>query len=155
MRRVIAGLVVAGLWVSVGDGAERAPTAGIAVVVGSGSTVHDITKDTLRDVYLRQQRVWPDGRGIVPINLPATHPIREAFSRAVLGRSTQDLVSYWSGRFFDGITPPQVLPSPTAVRRFIAAEPGAIAYLPMSEVDESCRVLIVLDSLPRSSATRE
>jgi hypothetical protein len=40
--------------------------------------------------------------------------------------------------------PPTVLPSPAAVRVYVAAEPSAIGYVPISEVDETCRTLLVL-----------
>jgi hypothetical protein len=38
-----------------------------------------------------------------------------------------------------------VLPSAAAVRAYLATEPGAVAYLPVDEVDASCRVLLTLE----------
>ncbi len=68
----------------------------------------------------------------------------ERFSRMILGRSTPELVSYWNARYFEGITPPTVLSSPSAVRAYLAVEPGAIGDLPVAEVDETCRLLLTL-----------
>ena len=130
--------------VSYGAPPPSAPHA-IAVVVGQASPIKSTTKDTLRELYLRRQRVWPNGSPVIPINLPPSSGVRDEFSRLVLGRSTQDLVPYWNGRYFDGIVPPQVLPSSAAIRGFLAAEPGAIAYLPIADVDASCRTLLVLE----------
>ncbi len=133
-------------------GAEpESSVKGIAIVVGRDSTVSSVTKDVLREIYLRRQRLWPDGTRVIPINLPPTNPLREAFSRVVLGRSTQDTVAYWNARYFEGITPPQVLPSTRAILRFLDAEPGAIAYLPIADVDEKAyRTLLILDVPPDS-----
>ena len=114
----------------------------LAVVVGTASPVQRVTLDELREVYLRRQRVWADGSRAIPVNLPPDHPVRDVFSRRVLGRSTRDLVSYWNARYFDGITPPAVLPSTSAVRAYLVTEPGAIAYLPAHEVDADCRVVL-------------
>ena len=149
MRRTIAiavSLLLCGGIVS----ATEAPVAahGIAIVVGRESPVKTITRDTLRELYLRRQRVWPDGAPVIPINLPPSSAVRDAFSRLILGRSTQDLVSYWNSRYFEGLVPPQVLQSSAAIRGFLAAEPGAIAYMPLADVDDSCRTLLVLE-VPR------
>ncbi len=127
-----------------GARAEEVPAPPIAVVVGSTSAVEQVSLDDLRELYLRRRRLWPDGRRAVPVNLPADSPVRERFSRLVLGRATRDLVAYWDTRYFEGITPPTVLPSPAAVRAYLAAEPTAIGYLPLADVDTTCRILLVL-----------
>lgn len=122
------------------------PTARpIGVVVGRASPVTHVSMDELRDLYLRRRRFWPDGTRAVPINLPADNPVRQRFSTLVLGRGVQDLLSYWDARYYEGITPPTVLPSAAAVRAYLATEPGAVAYLPLGDVDDTCRVLTTLD----------
>ena len=123
--------------------AEEAGPA-IAVIVGRASFITDLSIDDLRELYLRRRRVWPNGERVIPVNLPPDNPLRERFSRRVLGRSTQDLLPYWNARYFEGITPPTVLPSAAAVRAYVAAEPAAIGYVPMAEVDETSRTLLVL-----------
>lgn len=120
----------------------------IAVVVGRDSFVREVTPDALRDIYLRRQRLWPNGASTIPINVPAGNPLREQFSTRVLGRATRDLVAYWNARYFDGIRPPIVLPSAAAVRAYVAAEPAAVGYLPLAEVDDTCRVLLTLPPPP-------
>jgi len=128
-------------------GARAAEIAGaprIAVVVGRKSFVTDVTVDDLRELYLRRRRVWPNGRRAIPVNLPADNAVRARFSRLVLGRSPQDLVPYWDARYFEGITPPTVLPSPAALRAYLDVEPAAIGYLSASDVDDTCRTLLVL-----------
>jgi hypothetical protein len=139
---LVAGLVVAARLVA---GAADAGVERIAVIVGAKSFVAHVSIDDLRELYLRRTRLWPNGVRARPINLPPDSPLRERFSRLVLGRSTQDLASYWSARYFEGITPPMVLPSPAAVRAYLAVEPAAIAYVPAAEVDDTCRTLLLLE----------
>jgi hypothetical protein len=55
------------------------PTA-MAIVVGVDSPIRDLTPDVLREVYMRRRRVWPDGRRVMPVNLPADDPLRSSFS---------------------------------------------------------------------------
>jgi hypothetical protein len=128
-----------------GVAAAADETRPIAVVVGRESFVATVSEDALRDLYLRRQRLWPGGERAIPINLPPGHPVRERFSERILGRSSRELVAYWNGKYFEGIMPPAVLPSPAAIRAYLAAEPGAIAYLPADEVDATCRPLLWLE----------
>jgi hypothetical protein len=117
----------------------------IAVVVGVSSDVRRVDVDVLREIYLRRQRVWPSGRRVMPVNLPPDHPLRDAFSRRVLGQETRDLVGYWNRRYLDGVQPPLVLKSARAVCAYVAVEPDAIGYVPAGEVDPAaCRVLLAL-----------
>ena len=55
-----------------GDTASDATA--IAVVVGRESFVTHVSKDDLREIYLRRQRVWPNGARALPINLPPGNP---------------------------------------------------------------------------------
>lgn len=123
---------------------EAVGAEAIAIVVGRTSFVTEVSRDGLRELYLRRQRLWPNGTSAIPVNLPAGNALREEFSRAVLGRESRDLVAYWNGRYFEGIRPPVVLQSTAAVRAYVAAEPAAVGYLPVAEVDETCRVLLRL-----------
>jgi hypothetical protein len=129
--------------------AEPADPGAIAVVVGAKSAVESVTLDTLRELYLRRRRVWPDGRRADPVNLPADSPVRERFSKRVLGRGPQDLGSYWDRRWFEGIRPPLVLQTAEAVCAYVGVEPHAIGYLPLAGVDPAlCRVVLVLPATP-------
>jgi hypothetical protein len=143
LAALLAALVCAML--ARADAADVAHGPRIAVIVGRGSLVKEVSRDTLRDVYLRRQRVWDDGSRAIPVNLPAGNPVRERFSELVLGRSTRELVPYWNARYFEGIMPPAVLPSAAAIRAYLAAQPGAIAYVPEQDVDDTCRPLLWLE----------
>jgi len=135
--------VLAIVLLATGSSPAAEPEA-IAVIVGRDSLVTTVTRDGLRELYLRRQRVWPNGAPAIVVNLPPDNPVREGFSKQILGRSSGDLVAYWNGRYFEGIRPPIVLHSAAAVRAYVAAEPAAVGYVPLSEVDDGCRVLLTL-----------
>lgn len=125
--------------------AEERDAVSIAIVVGIGSPVRQVTVDTLRELYLRRQRLWPNGERAMPVNLPADHALRSAFSQRVLGRLPADLEAYWLRLYREGVQPPLVLQTSQAVCAYVAAEPAAIGYVRPSEVDgKSCRILFVL-----------
>ncbi len=149
MPRIAAALLLIVMVATGPRAVEPAAPGAIAVVVGAASPVRDVTIDRLRELYLRRQRLWTDGNGAVPVNLPADSAIRRAFSERVLGRMPDDLVGYWNRRYFEGVRPPLVLQSPAAVCAYVAVEPYAIGYLPLAEVNgAACRVLLVIGRAP-------
>jgi ABC-type phosphate transport system substrate-binding protein len=131
---VIAGLARA-------NAAE--PDKAIAVIVSP-----DVSKiPKLADVALifrRKKLFWNDGTRVAPVNLQASNPLRQAFSRVVLGASPEDMERYWNDMYFHGISPPFVLSSQEAVLRFVAQTPGAIGYVSYCAVDARVRVALVL-----------
>ena len=119
----------------------------IAVIVHRDRDVEELMPEVIAQIYLRQRGFWPEGEAIVPINREADSPIRDGFSRRLLGRSAAQLRSYWNRRYFQGVLPPATLASDEAVRRFVAAEPRAIGYVAASAVDGSVQVVLEFDGL--------
>lgn len=99
---------------------------------------------TLRNVFLKKIFVDQDGQRLIPVNLPAGSPLREAFVEEIthLPKTRQD--DYWNRQYFQGVSPPYVLASQQAVVRFVAATPGAIGYVTSCYVDSSVRVVFEL-----------
>jgi len=104
-----------------------------------------LTVDELAQIYLRRKRHWDDGETIVPLNLASGTPLRAEFSQRVLRQSEARLADYWNRRYFDGLMPPATLASTAAVRRYVAADPRAIGYVPAAEVDRSVRVILYVE----------
>lgn len=105
----------------------------------------ELSVDDLAQLYLRRRRFWNDGDPIQPLNLPGGTPLRSAFSSSVLRQSEARIAEYWNRQYFYGVLPPATLASTEAVRRYVASDPNAIGYVPLSEVDASVRVVFELD----------
>ena len=116
----------------------------IAVIVARDAPTQTLDAGTLRDIYLKKIFLDTAGRKLVPVNLPADTPLREAFSQALFHTHSDELQDYWNQRYFHGITPPYVLASEDAVVRFVARTPGAIGYVAGCHVDGSVRVVVRL-----------
>ncbi|MEO7939329.1 MAG: hypothetical protein ABIR55_11945 [Burkholderiaceae bacterium] len=115
----------------------------IAVIVAPGH-VGVLRSSDLSLIYMRKKLFWPKGDRINPVNLPASHRLRQAFSRWVLGESPEEMELYWNDMYFHGTSPPFVLGSPEAVLRFVAQTPGAVGYLSYCDVDARVKVALVL-----------
>ena len=105
----------------------------------------ELSRDEIAQIYLRRKRFWNDGSIIVPLNLPSTASLRAHFSQAVLNQTETRLADYWNRQYFYGVLPPATLASTEAVRRYVASDPNAIGYVPISEVDGSVRVILHLE----------
>ena len=105
----------------------------------------ELSTDEVAQIYLRRKRFWDDGTPIVPLNLPSQSLLRTRFSQLVLNQTGPRLADYWNRLYFDGVLPPATLASTEAVRRYVASDPNAIGYVPVSEVDGSVRVVMHLE----------
>lgn len=95
----------------------------------SGVEARSVDVDLVRRLFLVRQRFWPDGSVAHPVNLPANSPVRDTFSRVVLGRSVKALAPYWSDRYFHGTRPPPTVASAEAMQLFLERTPGSVGYV--------------------------
>ena len=150
LRTLIAALSVASF--ALVTAPARAETT-LAVVVAPQHADVGYSAAELALIYQRKRVYWPDGRRIEPVNLPLLHPLRRAFSLAILKLEPAALDDYWNEQYFHGVRPPYVVASAAAVLRFVAQTPGAIGYLDRCEVDDSVAIIGVIDN-GRWHATR-
>jgi ABC-type phosphate transport system substrate-binding protein len=121
----------------------------VAVIVPAASLLTDApSREELASIYGRKKLFWENGARIIPVNLPAAHPLRRSFSRLVLGAPPEAMAAYWNAQYFHGIAPPYVLASEEAVLQFVATTPGAIGYVSASAVNRQVRVLLTLPLPP-------
>jgi hypothetical protein len=113
-----------------------ADSAGIAVLVHQGGAPQPLEPSQIRRIFLLRQRFWSDGTPVSPVNLPAASPLREEFSRLVLGQSTRELAEYWKDLYFHGTQPPAVLDSEEAVLLYVSRTQGGIGYVSLAFLGE-------------------
>jgi hypothetical protein len=97
--------------------AAGTPDTGVAVIMAPSAAQPRLDRDELALIFKRKKRFGDDGRHIQPVNLPANHPLRRAFSMQVFGNNPEDLEDYWRDMYFHGVLPPFVLASEEAVIR--------------------------------------
>src|SRR5690349_19323593 len=65
-----------------------AQSGGYKVVVNPANPAVSISKDDLSRIFQKQATKFRDGRGASPVDLPVGSPVRESFSKNVLGKPT-------------------------------------------------------------------
>jgi ABC-type phosphate transport system substrate-binding protein len=144
------GLALATLVLACAPGfdAQAAGTeVAIAVVVGRGqSQAAPLSPTLVAGIFARKRQLWSDRSTIVPVNLPASHPLRRNFSRWVFDKTPEEMQDYWNDQYFHGVVPPPVLASEEAVLRFVASTPGAIGYVSACTVDRRVEILALVQA---------
>lgn len=142
--------VLLALWLVAGTALAGSPQ--IVVIGAPGSEMSGLTVAELARIFRRKLPMTPAGRPLVPVNLTLTDPLRSVFSRAVFGLDPDAMETYWTERYFHGVSPPHVVASSEAMLRFVHATPGAIGYVWSCEVDDRVQVLL---RLPLSGAAAQ
>lgn len=106
----------------------------IALVMSSRSRHRNLSSDKLRRIFLALPTDDDDGNRFVPINLGQSSGVRERFDRNVLSMSPTDTARYWIDQRLRGNKPPRSASSLDLCRRAVQELPGAISYLPLSQV---------------------
>lgn len=112
------------------------------IVVNVENPVASLPLADLQRMFRKQIRMWPDGQTVVPVDWDATSEIRREFSERVLNRSVREMGEFWVQQSItQGLTPPTTLKSSRAILRFVASVPGAIAYVPPVETNDTVKIL--------------
>ncbi len=115
----------------------------ILVVVNQDSEVQSITKDELRDVFMRRRMSWRSGERAIPINARENTAIRAVFRERVLGMNADEETRYWQDRQIrSGKTPPKEFGNPL---RVVFKLHDAVGYAFRSDYKEEVgRVVLVV-----------
>lgn len=140
VRVCVAGLAVLQLFSTSLPAAPPSPD--FVVVVHKENPVGSLPIAELQRVFRKQTRMWKHGEAVVPVDWDAASEMRQEFSKRVFGRSVREMAEFWvQQNITQGLTPPSTLKSTRAILRFVVSVPGAIAYVPAGEVDETVKTV--------------
>jgi ABC-type phosphate transport system substrate-binding protein len=127
MRGLIA-TVLAGLLASA-TAADAPPQ--FVVIVNAANPSSEIAASEASRIFLKRVTVWKgSSEKVRPVDLAESSPVREAFSRLVHGKRTQDIEAHWQTMIFSGRdVPPPKKASEEEVVSFVARHPGGIGYV--------------------------
>ncbi len=122
-------LAIVALALVASSGAARAQE-GVVVIVNASNPVSSMSRTEVARRFLKQTTTWPNGARVEPVDLSKSSPVRQAFSRQVLGRSVASVESYWLQTVFSGRdVPPPERSSDAEVVSFVRSVPNAIGYV--------------------------
>jgi hypothetical protein len=122
-------------------------TDGFVVVVNDENAGTAAPRLLVSRFFLKKASRWESGAVVLPVDLPADSPVRDAFSRRVLARSVSSIKAYWQQQIFSGreIPPPEKADEAEALE-FVRANGAAIAYVsPNAPLPHGVHVLTLTD----------
>ena len=112
-------------------------------VIANPALASNIDSTFIQRAYLGKLKSFANGESIEPIDYDSKGEIKTAFTKTFLKKSPSQIKAYWAKLVFTGKgTPPNMLSSSSDIKEFVASTPGAIAYLPLSDVDDSVKVVM-------------
>jgi ABC-type phosphate transport system substrate-binding protein len=114
----------------------------LRVVVSKENKLTSLTTDDLVRIFLGKKTLWDSGTRIVPAMPEEESPAGEAFLTGTLKKSVSQFRAYWKRLLFSGGgAVPKVFRNNDQLMDFVARQPGAIAVIEASAVDDRVRVL--------------
>jgi len=118
---------------------------GFVVVVNDQNRVTSASRVLVSRYFLKKASHWDNGAIVLPVDLPADSPVRDAFSRRVLSKSVSSIKAYWQQQIFSGreIPPPEKTGEADALE-FVRSNAAAIGYVSSeAQLPRGVRVLTV------------
>jgi TonB family protein len=116
---------------------------GVKVIANPSVKVDTISASDLRSVFLKERRSL-GGSHVEPV-LARNGPVHDAFLRFYLGRTDDDLQTYYRGLVFTGRgSMPKILESDAEIVAYVAKTRGAIGYVSPDASGEGIRTLTVV-----------
>jgi hypothetical protein len=123
---------------------EGADEGTFVVIVHPSNRFDRLTRSKLSFLFLRKVSRWPWGAQVEPVDLASHGPARREFTRQVLRTTEEQLDQYWVDQLTTrGVSGPIEVPDAAAAKIFVAARPGAVAYIPVAELDHTVKVMKV------------
>ena len=110
--------------------ATRACAQEYSVVVNDAVPATRLTATELGRVFEKRATRWPNGLEVEPVDQGEESPLRERFSRDVLGKTVGQAKSYWQALVFSGrAVPPVEMTNDARVLEYVRLHTGAVGYV--------------------------
>jgi ABC-type phosphate transport system substrate-binding protein len=128
---------------------EPAKADAFVVIVNADNPATSVDKDRLSKMFLKKVKRWEVGEASVEtFDQLESKDVREAFTRAVHGKSISAIKSYWQRMIFSGRdVPPDELDSDADVMSAVATVGGGVGYVsPTAKLVDGVKTIRVTDN---------
>lgn len=117
----------------------------IAVIVNSANPVSTLGENSIRKIYTNNILRWPDGMPITIYDLDVNDPLREEFSKKILGKPPYRIAEQWAHLKISNqaMNPPHTVKSQRYIIQKVSRERGAIGYVFLSAVKDNPDVKVI------------
>ena len=140
-RRVV--IVIATMGAVLAASASAVAQDGYRIVVNPSNPVSSLSRNQVSKLFL-DKGTWEDGGAVSPVDLLPSSPIRDGFSREVLGLAIPAAVNRMrDSAQLAGVNPPPALATDREVLAYVRLKPGAIGYVSLAADVSGVKVVSV------------
>jgi ABC-type phosphate transport system substrate-binding protein len=116
----------------------------VAVIANTSNSVSTLSPGDLHRIFLGEKSTWPNGKHIFVVMAAPGSPERAVILKNVYKMSENEYTKYFMQASFTGAVaaPPKDADSAAQMKQLIAANPGAVGYIPQQDVNDSVKVLL-------------
>ena len=105
-------------------------TAIYKIIINTSNQITSINKAQVSKLFLKKVTKWENGKKVLPVDLLEKSPIRQNFSKEILGKKVSAIKAYWQKLIFSGRgVPPPEKATEKAVLKYVQEHDGAIGYV--------------------------
>jgi hypothetical protein len=122
----------------------------VAIVVHPETDVDNLTFAELRTIFRGERQFWSDGRRVTLLMRAPVAAERKLILERIYEMDEAAFREYWIGKMFraEVASGPKLVYSTDMARDLVTVIPGAITFLPASEVSSTSRVVRIDGKLP-------
>lgn len=141
MKKLFISLVIStSLGISMVAQADK-----VAVIVNKSNGVQAISDADLKGIFLGK-KTSSEGTRYEVVEMSQDSESKVKFHETITKKSLQQLNAYWSRRVFTGKgEAPYALDDQKRIVEYVGLTPNAIGYVPESAIDDSVKVIKVLE----------
>lgn len=141
-RRLLRSAIVGAVAVLLGTGLRAQEPVSFRVIVHPTNPVGSLSRGEVSRLFLRQATRWQTGQRVMPVNLIAQSPLRQAFARQIHHKSLPAERAFWQRQIFSGRgVPPVEVATEQEVVNYVARHPGAVGYVSIAGLTAEVRPL--------------
>jgi len=149
MRTICTALAVA-VGLAVGAAGASAQSVPVAIVVHPATNVEDLSFQELRSIFRGERQFWSDGRRVTLLVRAPVAEERRLVLEKIYEMDEDEFREYWIGKMFRAeiAAGPKLVYSADMARDLVGVIPGAITFVPASQVSSDTKVVRIDHLLP-------
>jgi ABC-type phosphate transport system substrate-binding protein len=129
--------------------AASAQEAAYKVIVNASNPTTTTKRDQVAQLFMTRKTSWAHGPAGDPVDQSMTSPVRDAFSREILGMPLPAVQDHWRKRMLNAREfPPLVKATDAEVIAHVAKSPGGVGYvLASTELPPTVKAIKITDTI--------
>ena len=131
-------------------GAAQEGAVAVAIVVHPETGVDNLTFEELKAIFRGERQFWDDGRRVTLLMRAPVAAERELVLDRIYAMDEAAFREFWIGKMFraEVASGPKLVYSADMARDLVTVIPGAITFVPVSDVSAATKVVRIDGKLP-------